>query len=259
MVGNALIYTATADDGTGGTTLGGNRQLNWYAQQDFNNAVLYDVFAFRAGNSGGAHDSNSFSWDGKNGYGMYLGNGTGNGSAGSLGLNNHIYISVNSNEVIEFDETNTKMHNHLNMNGYDIWNIDEMGFEDIPAAGGDYYIMLETTAGAEGNYWIEAYNPSSTRRFKNDIRDVEIDTSNIYKLKAKTFVWKDHPEVKRKVRGTTDFGFIAEEVYEVLPELIRMEPNDASVPRSVNYEYLSVLLLEEMKKLKDRIEILEGN
>ena len=260
MVGNALICTATADAGTGGTTLGANRQLNWYAQQDFNNAVLYDVFAFRAGNSGGAHDSNSFSWDGKNGYGMYLGNGTGNGSAGSLGLNNHIYISVNSSEVIEFDETNTKMHNHLNMNDKDIWNIDDMGFKTLPVTGGDWYLSIEAEDDqAEDNFWVTKYLPSSTRRFKNDIRDVEIDTSNIYKLKAKTFVWKDHSEVRRGLRGTTDFGFIAEEVHEVLPELIRMEPDDASVPRSVNYEYLSVLLLEEMKKLKARIEILEGN
>jgi hypothetical protein len=110
---------------------------------------------------------------------------------------------------------------------------------------------------------------SSSRRYKEDIIDLAIDTSKVYDLVPKTFKWKDSEEptltedgeldfdTMETIIGETDFGLIAEEVHEVLPELVIY--NTANEPDAVRYKTIAVLLIEEMKKLKDRIEVLEGN
>jgi len=95
---------------------------------------------------------------------------------------------------------------------------------------------------------------SSSRRYKDNIRALEIDSSQIYSLEPKTFEAK--PREDGTLQPGTFFGLIAEEVYEVIPELVGIR-ND--VPDNVRYHTISVLLLAEMKKLKARIEVLEGN
>ena len=109
------------------------------------------------------------------------------------------------------------------------------------------------------------YKKSSSKRFKENIIDLNFDSSPLYDLKPHNFKWKD---VSHIIDGETvidpggqDFGYIAEEVHEILPQLVRLrdfEDGD-NLPASVSYEKITVLLVEEMKKLKDRIEVLEGN
>jgi len=75
-------------------------------------------------------------------------------------------------------------------------------------------------------------------------------------LVPKTFKWKDREQavldengptdVRETVIGPIDFGLIAEEVHEVLPELVSY--NEKNEPNAVNYKTIAVLLLEEMKK-----------
>ena len=258
MVGNALIYTATADDGNGGTTLGANRQINWYAPHDFNNGVCTEAFSYRGGQVGqtsttrGSNTAPVFSFDGNTQSGMYLHNGQ---------LTFVVPVSGTGTSQFNIDDDEVNTFNHFDMNDMDIWNIDEMGFDDVPATGstGHKYLTIQNVAGNSSNYWVTTYGAVSSNRYKNDIRDIEVDTSNVYKLQARTFVWKNDAEVLRDKIGTTDFGLIAEEVYEVLPELVELQSVNPPIPQSVNYEYLSVLLLEELKKLKDRIDILEGS
>ena len=58
-----------------------------------------------------------------------------------------------------------------------------------------------------------------------------------------------------------DFGYVAEEVHEILPQLVGYDnfENGDNLPASVHYNQITVLLVEEMKKLRARIEVLEGN
>ena len=116
-----------------------------------------------------------------------------------------------------------------------------------------YGISSGTTVLADGSNYI--YKQSSSERYKANIRPLETDSTQIYSLVGKTFEAKPRPD------GTTEsgtfFGLIAEEVYEILPDLVVV--NNENQPDSVQYQNISVLLLEEMKKLKARIEVLEGN
>jgi hypothetical protein len=87
---------------------------------------------------------------------------------------------------------------------------------------------------------------SSSIRYKDTVLDLETDTTDIYNLRPVSFKWKGN--------GQADFGLIAEEVDEVLPMLVHY---DNDVPESVAYDKLSVLLLMEVKKLREEIKELK--
>ena len=88
---------------------------------------------------------------------------------------------------------------------------------------------------------------TSSRRYKDNIQDLDINTEKVYDLRPVSFDWKS--------TGKSDFGLIAEEVSDILPELVVY--NEDSVPESVQYTSLSVLLLAELKKLREEVNNLK--
>lgn len=90
----------------------------------------------------------------------------------------------------------------------------------------------------------------SSKRFKENIVDIE-DTSKVLTLRPVNFNFiKDSAKTKQ-------WGLIAEEVHESYPALVVYD-NDR-LPYTVRYNDLPVLLLNEIKKLVKRIEVLEQN
>jgi hypothetical protein len=97
------------------------------------------------------------------------------------------------------------------------------------------------------------YPVSSSRRWKTNIKDIanSLDTSLLYKLRPVSFTPIDGHDSGNTINGI-DIGLIAEEVDQYFPNLV---PKDIhGQPASVKYSLLSVLLLEEVKKLKKEIE-----
>ena len=95
---------------------------------------------------------------------------------------------------------------------------------------------------------------SSSQRYKENIENLTLDTSKIYNLVPRTFTWKANSP--NGLDGQSDFGLVAEEAKVIIPELVFNNQDDEV--EGVKYMTLSVLLLEELKKLKARIEVLEG-
>ena len=90
---------------------------------------------------------------------------------------------------------------------------------------------------------------SSSRRYKENIIDLSLATSDIFNLQPVEFNFKTN-------KNTKTFGLIAEDVYEIIPELVSFNSNHE--PESVNYSLLSVLLLEEVKKLRIEVDALKN-
>lgn len=84
----------------------------------------------------------------------------------------------------------------------------------------------------------------SSSRFKENIRPIDIDTSKIYSLQAKSFDFKE--------TGEQSFGFIAEEVVDHIPELVSLDKDGN--PFSINYDLLSVLQNDEMRKMAINVD-----
>jgi len=125
----------------------------------------------------------------------------------------------------------------------------------------EVYFPNISTTGSAANAFLDSGNSNqllrstSSARYKMNIEDMNIDSSKIFSLRPVEFDDRN--------RGTHHFGLVAEEVAEILPELVQFAPekclipdsdSDKKVPDGVQYQLLSVLLLNEVKKLNKEIE-----
>jgi hypothetical protein len=87
---------------------------------------------------------------------------------------------------------------------------------------------------------------TSSRRYKEAIEDItEEESAKIYDLKPKSFTMKGS--------GEETYGFIAEEVHEVLPKLTPPKDADGNV-ETLNYRHMVALLVKELQKHQAKIE-----
>jgi hypothetical protein len=84
---------------------------------------------------------------------------------------------------------------------------------------------------------------SSSRRYKQDIQPMAEASERLLKLRPFTFRYKQPNALGEK---PIQYGLIAEEVAEVLPELVVL--NKDGQPESVAYHLLPSLLLNELQK-----------
>ena len=93
---------------------------------------------------------------------------------------------------------------------------------------------------------------SSSIKYKENVETLDVDSSKIDKLRPVKFNYKD--DIKR---GDTNpnIGLIAEEVNEIYPELITYD--EEGDPEGVKYHSLSVMLLDEVKTLRQEIKDLK--
>jgi hypothetical protein len=90
-----------------------------------------------------------------------------------------------------------------------------------------------------------AFTAFSDRRFKTDIDVLTNALDKLKKINGYTYKWKNKPD------RTIQIGVIAQEVEEVLPEIVT---TDKDGYKSVAYSRLSVLLIEAMKEQQKIIE-----
>jgi hypothetical protein len=98
------------------------------------------------------------------------------------------------------------------------------------------------------------YPVSSSLRWKDNIEPIsnKIDTTQIYNLQPVTF----NPRNGHGNPNELHIGLIAEEVEKYVPIIVPKD--DLGRPSSVRYALIGVLLLEEVKKLKNQVIALEN-
>lgn len=120
--------------------------------------------------------------------------------------------------------------------------------------GGTEYLMDDTSVltiqivGQTGNITCVSLTQTSSKKNKENIRPIE-DASKILELEAVAFDFKD------KTKGTDKRGFIAEDVAEILPNLVTPETEEA--PASLDYIGMIPYLQAVIKSQEARIKALE--
>ncbi len=109
-------------------------------------------------------------------------------------------------------------------------------FRDSPG-GGD---------AAHPNVYAQGFVNYSSRRWKHDIRVLEGALSIVQKLRGVDYTWNEDQG------GKADFGFIAEEVHKVLPQIA--QKNDQGEIDGVEYGKLTPYLVEAIKEQQKIIE-----
>jgi hypothetical protein len=98
-------------------------------------------------------------------------------------------------------------------------------------------------------------NTSSDKRWKDNIIPIDNPIEKIKKLTGNSFVWKDGFEVYHSNKGL-DYGVIAQEVEEVMPEIVIQRDGGY---KGVRYEKIIPLLIEAIKEQQNQIEELKNN
>ena len=94
---------------------------------------------------------------------------------------------------------------------------------------------------------------TSSLRFKEDVRDMGEVSDKLSKLRPVRFRFK--PEDSETGERPLEYGLIAEEVAEILPELVPLDAEGR--PYAVRYDLLSTLLLNELQRQR-RIDLVQA-
>ena len=129
---------------------------------------------------------------------------------------------------------------------------DEPQFNKL-GVGGDsdatYELKVTGDIGATGD--IVAF-VSSDERLKNNIKPIEGALDKVSQISGNTFDWN---EEKQDIYKGKDYGVIAQEIKEVMPELVDTRDNGYL---AVKYDKIVPLLIESIKELKKEIEELKS-
>jgi hypothetical protein len=99
------------------------------------------------------------------------------------------------------------------------------------------------------------YSAGSSVVYKENIEDLEVDPSLIHSLRPVSYDYKKkYKDFGYNVKEGKQLGLISEEVAETIPELAIMKDG---IPKNVDYQKLSVVLLKEVQNLKKEVEELK--
>jgi peptidoglycan hydrolase CwlO-like protein len=101
---------------------------------------------------------------------------------------------------------------------------------------------------------VIAYGSPSDIAFKTNIKPLEGALEKLMKLRGVSFTWKEDTNEHKMVGLSDDIGFIAQEVQEILPEIVRKSESGFL---SLRDKGIIPILVEAIKELKAEIDILK--
>lgn len=105
--------------------------------------------------------------------------------------------------------------------------------------------ILTIQRGSPTDPVADAWTTYSSRRWKRNIEPIEGSLNKVMNLRGVSFEWKEN--------GKEDIGLIAEEVAEVIPEVVAFEENGEDA-QSIDYSRLVAVLIEATKEQQKEIE-----
>jgi len=121
--------------------------------------------------------------------------------------------------------------------------------------GGSAVIKLGNGGDIVASADITAYGSPSDINLKENIKPLDNSLSKILKLQGVTFDWKEDSETRQYTNLKEDIGFIAQQVQEVMPELVRKNDNGLL---SLRDKGITALLVEAIKEQQKQIDELKA-
>lgn len=127
---------------------------------------------------------------------------------------------------------------------------------------GDTYLYNITTSAGTGTLKYHASTglvsyDGSARIFKKDIQELEYGLQSVLSMRPKKYKWK--------LNDDTDLGFIADEMYQIIPEIVFLANNSINQteledgePMGINYDRLIPVLVKAIQELSAKVSALEN-
>lgn len=109
--------------------------------------------------------------------------------------------------------------------------------------------ILTVVQGSATDPIADSWTTYSSKRWKTNIQPIENALDKVQRLRGVTFDWKKD--------GKHDIGLVAEEVGQVIPEVVAFENNKKDA-KSVDYSRLVAVLIEAVKAQQKEIESLKA-
>jgi len=167
--------------------------------------------------------------------------GTGHGSGGIITET----TTQNGNAGIRF-----------RTDGTDRWAITTIGTNGEKLrirdsdAGADRINITSTGAFHVSNDVVAFSSTPSDKKLKTNVKDIDYGLDTIMKLKPKQYDWKKD---NRK-----DIGFIAQEVEEVIPEIVKDNEWFDDKIKTMDYEKLTAVLIKAVQEQQKQIDKLKN-
>jgi len=142
------------------------------------------------------------------------------------------------NDALEFRLGGTGTETKVAISAGGNVGIGEVG--DITPAN-----ILTVDQGSATDPIADAWTTYSSRRWKTNIEPIDGALDKVQRLRGVSFDWKEN--------GKPDIGLIAEEVGEVIPEVVSYEENGKDA-KSVDYARLVAVLIEAVKEQQKEID-----
>ena len=179
--------------------------------------------------------------DGKNGNISASGNIT---ASGTIAASGNVNATGNVNAKNVYAKEGVTLTNASSQTRVSNWIYNDAGMVYVYNSNGDRNVML---LGYNGHVSCVQVDQSSSRKVKKNIKPIE-DAEKILLLDAVSFDYIDEK------RGTDQRGFIAEDVAEVLPNLVT--PETEGTTASLNYIGMIPYLQDIIKKQQAQIDYL---
>jgi hypothetical protein len=120
-----------------------------------------------------------------------------------------------------------------------------------------YAIDVANTAGNFPNSRVRAnaFVTYSARELKSEIKDISNPMAKLNALRPVTYNWK-HSDVKAKGWKSQEVGFIADEVQQVLPQIVATSPDGKA--QGIDYSKLTAVLTQAVKNQDQEIRDLKA-
>ena len=128
-----------------------------------------------------------------------------------------------------------------------LFTADNHKFKDV---AGTVNLSLDNAGNLSATADVIAF-ASSDKRLKDNLKPIENSLEKVSKLSGYEFDWND----KQDTYQGHDVGVIAQEVEEVLPEVVTTRDSGY---KAVKYEKLVPLLIESIKELKEEVNGLKS-
>ena len=170
----------------------------------------------------------------------------GDASAFNFGPNNEAKIFFNNSPSNALIISGSAANGGITLSGSSV-NIDSFVGIGVGEGNATHALTLPDTSGPAGQAKANAFLSYSSIRYKKDVQPLGSAVDTISKLQGVSYNWKD--------TGKKDFGFIAEDVGRVIPEIVEWSA-DPQYANTMDYTRIISFLVEAVKEQQEKIDIL---
>ena len=136
----------------------------------------------------------------------------------------------------------------LGNNNGELFTVLGAGYIGIGSTNPSYLLQMEASGGGYYSTSDHSWHDASSIRYKENIEEIDDALSIINQLQGVRYDWKE------EYGGAADIGFIAEDVGQVLPEVVSWDKDDPSYANGISYAKMTALLAEGIKETNAKFD-----